>query len=490
MSTQDTLALYEDLRSRKEEPAWRLLAALQSPAICACLRSLYLTEKSLATSAFHERLHRQLEIVRRAGADLPKAASEYASDWIDLGWLKRYFPQGAAEEVLELTAPAVEAIRYVLRLSRPRATATESRLASVVLLLQTLAEETDENPETRLAGLLAERERLNAEIQAVRAGKVTQLAPERATERAREVLAQAEELLGDFVRVQELLAKINLQLRRELVENDGARGDTLERIFNGIDVVKQTEAGRAFDAFWRLLVDPAASARFEAALTQIMARPFLSSLEPSERRSLSKLKNRMVEQAANVHSVQASFATGLQSFVRSREFREQRRLVALLRSAVMSAMSAAEQLRPNQKIDFHLMRTSAAISSASQWTLHDPTIHAVEGGMTAVEASDARLEDIEDLVQRSEIDMRSLRRNLAEALSEAQDYLSIGQVLDRYPAEQGLGSVVGYMQLATRYASPTDRRETVRWEGGDGVWRRADAPLFYFSKECADELLQ
>ncbi|MEG2578400.1 MAG: DUF3375 family protein, partial [Glutamicibacter sp.] len=256
ISTQDTLALYEDLRARKEEPAWKLFATLQSPAICACLRSLFLTERSLATSAFYERLHRQLEIVRRAGADLPKAASEYASDWIDLGWLKRYYPQGAAEEVLELTAPAVETIRYVLRLSRPRVTATESRLASVVLLLQTLAEETDENPETRLAGLLAERERLNAEIQAVRAGKIAQLAPERASERAREVLAQADELLGDFARVQELLAKINLQLRRELVENDGARGDTLERIFNGIDVVKQTEAGRAFDAFWRLLVDP------------------------------------------------------------------------------------------------------------------------------------------------------------------------------------------------------------------------------------------
>jgi hypothetical protein len=198
MSTQDTLALYEDLRARKEEPAWKLLATLQSPAICTCLQSLFLMDKSLVTSAFHERLHRQLEIVRRAGADMPKAANEYASDWIDLGWLRRYFPQGATEEVLELTAPAVEAIRYVLRLSRPRATATESRLASVVLLLQTLAEETDENPETRLAGLMAERERLNTEIQAVRAGKVTQLAPERATERAREVLAQADELLGDF----------------------------------------------------------------------------------------------------------------------------------------------------------------------------------------------------------------------------------------------------------------------------------------------------
>jgi hypothetical protein len=488
MSTQDTFALHEDLRARKEEPAWRLLATLQSPAICTCLHVLFATERSLPSSALHERLHRQLEIVRRAGADLPKPANEYASDWIAQGWLRREFPHGATEEVFELTAPTVDAIRYMLRLSQPRAIATESRLTSVVQLLQTLAEETDANPETRLVGLLAERDRLNAQIQAVRAGKVTHLPPERAIERAREVLAQANELLEDFVRVQESLGTINLQLRRELVENEGARADTLERIFNGIDVIKQTEAGRAFDAFWRMLVDPVASTRFEAALAQVVTRPFLASMDAAERRSLTKLKSRMVERAADVHTVQASFASGLQSFVRSREFREQRRLVALLRSALMAAMSAAEDMRPTQKVDAHLFRTSAAIRSASQWVLHDPAEHAVEAGMVEIEASDARLEDIEELVQRSEIDMRSLKRNLVDALALAESYVTIGHVLERYPAEQGLGSVVGYMHLATRFAESTEKRELLRWEGGDGVWRRADAPLFYFSKECIDEL--
>ncbi|EGP47083.1 DUF3375 domain-containing protein [Achromobacter insuavis] len=488
MSTQDTFALYEDLRARKEEPAWRLLATPQSPAICTCLHVLFLSERILPSSAFHERLHRQLEIVRRAGADLPKPAADYASDWIAEGWLRRDFPHGATEEMFELTAPAVDAIRYLMRLSRPRATATESRLASVVQLLQTLAEETDSNPATRLAGLLADRDALNAQIQAVRSGKVTQLPPERAIERAREVLTQSSELLEDFVRVQESLAAINLQLRRELVENDGARANTLERIFDGIDVIKQTEAGRAFDAFWRMLVDPVASTRFEAALTQVITRPFLGSLDAAERRSLTKLKSRMVERAADVHTVQATFASGLQSFVRSREFREQRRLVALLRSATVAAMAAAADTRPTQKVDAFLFRTSAAIRSASQWMLHDPTAHVVDATMTEIESSDARLEDIEELVQRSEIDMRSLKRNLVVVLGLADGPVSIAHVLERFPAEQGLGSVVGYMHLATRHAEPTERRERVRWEGGDGIWRSADAPLFYFSRECIDEL--
>ncbi|WP_431103006.1 DUF3375 domain-containing protein [Roseateles noduli] len=489
MSTQDALALYEDLRARRDEPAWRLLAAMQSPAICSCLKTLFAADRNLATSAFHERLHRQLELVRRAGADLPKAAHEYAADWLAEGWLRRDFPAGATEEVFELTAATTDVFRYLDRLSRPRATATESRLTSVVQLLQSLAEETDENPRTRLANLQAERSRLDEEIEAVRSGKVVQLPSERAIERAREILAQADELFGDFGRVQELLAQVNLQLRRELVENDGARGNTLERIFSGIDIIKQTEAGRAFDAFWRLLVDPAASSKFEAALAQVLVRPFLGSLEATERRSLSKLKSRMVEQAANVHAVQASFASGLQTFVRSREYREQRRLIAVLRDSMKSAIAAAEEIRPNQKIDFFLMRTSAAVRSASQWQLHDPAEHAVNASMNEIEVSDARLEDIEELVQRSEIDMRALKRSLIDAFSSGADHLSIAQILELHPAEQGLGSVVGYMQLATKHAHPTDRRELVRWEGSDGLWRRADAPLFYFPKECVNELV-
>jgi hypothetical protein len=490
MSAHDTLALYEELKARRRDPTWTLLGAPQSPGICACLNALFLSsnERQLPTSAFHERLNRQLQTVRRAGAELPKPAHEYSLDWLAEGWLRRDFPPGSTEEMFELTAPAAEAVRYAQRLSRPRAAATESRLTSVVQLLQSLAEETDNNPETRLATLLAEQERVNDTIADVRAGRVVQMPTERAVEQAREVLIQAEAVLADFDRVRELFAQINLQLRKELVENDGARGNVLEKIFDGIDVIKQTEEGRAFEAFWRLLIDPAASAKFEAALASVQSRSFLTSLDASERRALSRLKNRMVDQAAGIHAVQASFASGLQTFVRSREFREQRRLMSLLKTALQAALSAAEDFRPNQKIDFYLMRTSAAVRSASQWLLHDPEDHAISGSMSEVEASDALLEDIADLVQRSEIDMRTLKNNLLEALATGFAQLSIAEMLELYPAPQGLGTVVGYVQLATRHAIPTDNRETVRWKGSDGTWRRASAPLFYFTLERAHEL--
>jgi hypothetical protein len=52
--------------------------------------------------------------------------------------------------------------------------------------------------------------------------------------------------------------------------------------------------------------------------------------------------------------------------------------------------------------------------------------------------------------------------------------------LDAYPAEQGLGSIVGYMALGSREGMVAKRLEVVHWRGLDGVGRRARIPCIYF----------
>ena len=65
---------------------------------------------------------------------------------------------------------------------------------------------------------------------------------------------------------------------------------------------------------------------------------------------------------------------------------------------------------------------------------------------------------------------------------------SIGEVLSRFPATQGLGSVVGYIALGSKHGERVDRRETVSWLGRDYQPRRARIPVIYFLKERSDEL--
>ena len=244
------------LLALRGKPLWRLLAADKAPLVMGLLQSLLLDQdKTLSSSVFHERLAREMELLRDHGHELPQTAQAYVADWIGEGWLTRRFPPGASEEEFELTADAAVALRFMNGILRPRTSATESRLANVMQQLSRLAEETDTNPKTRMAALTAERERIDREIAALERGGVKTLPDERALERAREIISLAEELANDFRSVRDAFDKLNRSLRQSLMESDGSRGQVLEALFSGVDLIAESEHGRTFSAFWRLISD-------------------------------------------------------------------------------------------------------------------------------------------------------------------------------------------------------------------------------------------
>ena len=473
----------------RTKPLWRLLAGDKAPLVMGLLQSLLLDQdKTLSSSVFHERLARELDYLRAHGHDLPQTAQAYATAWISEGWLTRRFPAAATEEIIELTAEAAAALRFVSGLLKPRTAATESRLANVIQQLSRLAEETDANPKTRMAALMAERERIDREIRALERGGLKTLPEERALERAREIIALAEELAGDFRNVRDEFDRLNRGLRQSLMESDGSRGEVLEALFAGVDLISESEHGKTFTAFWRLLTDGEQSSTLLESLDEVTSRPFARNLDLRERRFLKNLTATLMVEGGSVHEVIQQFARSLKTFVQSREFQEQRRLHSLLKDAQHAALQARDAVRPNAALNYSLTLTSSPIRSVSQWGLYDPSLSVIDAAMADAEVSELSLDTIEELVRQSEIDFRTLRSNLRELLS-LQSQASIGQVLDRFPAAQGFGSVVGYVALGAKHGEVTESLETVCWLGGDGISRRARVPTIYFVRERAIELL-
>jgi hypothetical protein len=256
------------LRVLRERPLWKLLAADKAPTTLVLLKALLLgDDKVLPASVLHERLTREMTLLRGSGEDLPRSVPATVSEWLTQGWLTRRFPAGASEEVYELSVEAADAVRFIAGLVRPRMAATESRLATVMERLIRLAEETNPNPEKRVEALQIERARIDREIEAVKGGTAKVLAADRALERAREIIVLADELTGDFRRVRDEFSNLNRGLRESLMENEGSRGDVLEALFAGVDVINESEAGKTFEAFWRLLTDPERAAVCPAART-------------------------------------------------------------------------------------------------------------------------------------------------------------------------------------------------------------------------------
>ena len=486
MKADKAIATYRRMRA---QPLWRLLASTTGPTVIGLLQShLYEGERSLPASIFHERIARDLEELRAQGEDFPQTAQAYVASWLADGFLERRFPAGASEEEYELSTAAVEAIRFVSGLAQPHSAATESRLTLVIEALARLADDTDTDKFRRIDRLMAEQARIDKEIDAIQKGQMRVLPHTTALERAREIITLADDLAGDFRRVRDQFDQLNRDLRERIMDNDGNRGDVLDSLFAGIDLISESDAGRTFSAFWRLLTDPEQAATLDQALDSVMSRAFVEQLEAKERRFLLRLTRTLLEQGGMVHEVLQTFARSLKHFVQSREYLEQRRLNHLLKDAQRAALALKNEVRATETLQYTLELTSSRLRSLSQWVLHDPSLQALPGQMTEGDAPPIDLESVSELVAQSEIDFRTLKASVLAVL-EQRSQASIADVLEQFPAAQGLGSVVGLLALGSRHGFKADHSETVGWVGGDDERRGARIPKIFFLRERANELV-
>lgn len=491
MKADKNIAAYRRMRN---QPLWRLLASGNGPTVIGLLQShLYEKERSLPASILFERLTRDLEELRAQGDDFPQTAQAYVASWLSDGYLERRFPPGATEEEYELSTATVEAVRFLSAIAEPHSAATESRLSLVIQALMGLAEDTDTDKYRRIDRLMAEQARIDKEIDAIQKGKMRVLPRDTALERTREIISLADDLTGDFRRVRDQFEQLNRDLRERIMDSDGNRGEVLDSLFAGIDLIAESEAGRTFSAFWRLLTDPEQAAMLEESLDSVMSREFVGELNMRERRFLLRLTRNLLEQGGTVHEVLQTFARSLKHFVQSREYLEQRRVNQLLKEAQRAALSIKDEVKATESLEYSLELTSSRLRSLSQWVLYDPSLQAEPEAMREGEPPPIDLESVSELVAQSEIDFRTLKEHVCSLL-EQRDQASIGDVLEHFPAEQGLGSVVGLLALGSRHGirgaeSGGDGVETVAWVGEDDQGRRARIPKIYFLRERLDELV-
>jgi hypothetical protein len=333
-------------RRMRDQSLWRLLASVNGPIVIGLLQThLYENERSLPSSILHERVTRDLEEIRSQGIDFPQTAQAYIAGWLAEGFLERRFPAGAAEEEYELSTATVEAIRFLSSMEQPHSAATESRLALVIQALVKLAEDTDTDKSRRIERLEAEQARIEKEIEAIQQGRMRILPHPSALEQAREIISLTDELTGDFRRVRDQFDQLNRELRERLMDNEGSRGEVLGSVFTDMDQISESDAGKTFSAFWRLLTDPEQSAALEQALDNVMSREFVNELELKDRRFLRRMTGNLLEQGGIVHKVLQDFARSLKHFVQSREYLEQRRLNQILKDAQHAAIAIKDKVK-------------------------------------------------------------------------------------------------------------------------------------------------
>lgn len=466
---------------------WTLLASDDSARTLALFTQLFKGSEILPQAVLLDRLAESLEDFRTAGQLIPQEAPYFLNYWRAKGWVFRTLRPGETEESYGLTPESTLAMRFANQLLKPRVVATETRLASVMHQVIKLADDTNTDPRTRMSSLYAELDRIQQEIEVIGDGPVKALDDDRAIERAQEIINLAEDLLDDFQNVRAAFEKLNQDLRTRVLQASGQRGEVLEALFNGVDYIKNSDAGKSFQAFWRLLTDQEQSSALEEAIDELTDRDFAKRLDPDTRRFLSGLTTRLFTEASSVQEVMHQLGTSLNRFVRNEDPAKIKRISDVLQRATVAALAVKDQVGGRDSIPFQLTQTVPQVRSIAQFQLKDPVAEGPVAEMKTAESSGMSLSVIQSMVDQSEIDLRTLKSNIRDALSKSES-VTLAELLSAYPVPQGFGTVVGYITLGTKHGQITTDMCVVTWTGGDHKERSAELPSIYFSQEKAHTL--
>ncbi len=464
--------------------ALRLLRANNMPVIVATCGRHLVDRRIIAYPEFVTLVADDLSELRDEGIALPRTAQEYIADWIRDGILIRR-ATAARDESIELSPTAADAIAFLDAIDRPVATVTSSRLANVSDLLASLARDTDPDPSTRIAALQAERDRLDAEIARVESEGSVPADDAAASERLAEILRLAEAVPRDFAKVADSFERLNQGLREQIINHEGQRGEVLDEIFAGVDLIESSDAGRTFDAFYRLLLDPELVERFDASVDAVLDRDFAADLPLAGIAFLRQYLTTLQSESAQVRGTLTDLSRSLRRFVETQEYREQQRLATAINTCEQALMGLLHSLPTTHKIGVGLDLTSMRFSSIGSWALHNPADVRTAETVDEHDTQPLNLENLRELVRLTEIDFGELHGNVAAVVDERAT-ATVGEVLERFPASQGLASIVGLLVLAVEYAIRVPGSEVWTWQSRSGRSKNVSGPRYLFSTVPAD----
>lgn len=472
------------LRRLSEEAAWQLLRAQNAYLTIVMLRNNFVDsgERRVPAPILFERIDDDLVALRDGGYALPQTAQQYCAAWLSDGFLERRPGATGGEETYELSSEGLAAIGIVSDLETPPKAATESRLTTVMAQLDQLVVDTDENVASRIDALVKERDRIDERIGAIREGRSGVIDRRVALERVRDILSLADQLPTDFARVRREIERLNIRFRKDIIENEGGRGDVLDALFRGVDVLSEQEAGRSFEAFYALLIDLERSAGLDAAIETVLSRGFVDELTTTQREFLRYLVPSLIQRGGEVHDVYVSLSRSLRTFVQRREYEEERTVSRLLTAAQRQFSTLSETLPLHRPTGFELGLSTARLSSLGQWMLYADDGERPDA-LTESAVHEIDLDEIRAIIRESEIDLRELQHNVTSTL-EHVSVASIADVLTRFPATQGFGSVVGLVYIALQNRAGRDivevdgQSDIVEWSTEPARFARVPRMLF------------
>lgn len=481
---------------RDRHPAWRLLASPHAPLVASFLQRIFVVPniRTMSEADLAEALEDALFGLReQLGEDaFPKAAIEYLNDWAsaDKGWLRKFYKPGTDEAQFDLTPATEKAIAWLTSLTERPFVGTESRLLTLFALLDQISAGTEADPVKRVDDLRRKREEIDAEIARVLAGEMPLLDDTAVKDRFQQFQQLARELLADFREVEHNFRQLDRKVREKIALWQGAKGALLDEIMGERDAIGDSDQGRSFRAFWEFLMSSQRQEALSVRLDQVLALPAVAELKPEPR--LRRVHHDWLEAGEHTQRTVAQLSQQLRRFLDDRSFLENRRILDLLRGIESKALALRESV-PAGTVT-HIDAMGADLDLPFERPLFTPSVKPRLADVTPLTGEDDI--DTARLFDQIVVDKARLRATVQRALRH-QPQITLRDLLESEPLDQGLAELVAYLELAhagdqgdaldgLRALVDESVQEPIRWQAsnaaGEVIMRRARLPRVIFTR--------
>lgn len=481
---------------RDRHPAWRLLASPHAPLAASFLHRVFVAPnvRTMSEADLAEALEDELFALReQLGAEAyPKGAQEYLNDWAapDKGWLRKFYKPGTDEAQFDLTPATEKAIAWLVSLTERPFVGTESRLLTLIALLEQISAGTEADPIRRVEDLRRKRDVLDAEIARALAGDLALLDDTAVKDRFQQFQQLARELLADFREVEHNFRQLDRKVREKIALWEGAKGALLDEIMGERDAIGDSDQGRSFRAFWDFLMSSRRQEELSALLDQVLALPAVTALKPEPR--TRRVHHDWLEAGEHTQRTVAQLSQQLRRFLDDRAFLENRRILELLRGIESKAL--ALRASPPAAIVMAIDAMGAAVELPLERPLFTPTVKPRLAELALVAGEDDI--DTARLFDQIVVDKARLRSAIQRELRR-RPQITLRELLDAEPLQQGLAELVAYLELAhtgdaggasdgVRAVVDEAVQEPIRWQArdalGEPVTREARLPRVIFTR--------
>lgn len=441
---------YDYLRNlRLNNAAWRLLTADQAAFIAAFFYREFIAGKRRGIEAQELLEHLDMFLYdaqqQTAGEAFGRSPQDYLEIWSDTehGWLRKY--EYHDDWYFDLTAPAQKAVEWLVSLHKQDFVGTESRLRTVFNLLHEIARETDTDVEHRKAYLQEQQEKIAAELAEIEASGVVkpQLDDVQIKERFLQAESTAQAILADFREVEENFRELTRKVQDDVVKWTRGKGELLEKIFTESDIIRKSEQGRSFMAFWRYLMLSQQQEDFRATMAQLSQTEPIREMLPKH--PLMSINRDWVRAAGSVQQTLGQLSAQLRRYVDEAYLQEERTIYQLIQRIETMAVDQRGQLPHGEFTE--IREISPAVQLPMERRLFAPP-QATKLVSPVLQAGSGEDGELSAIFNQVIVDREQLQANVRDLLAERPE-VTLSEVLAVHPLQQGLSELLGYLVLAS-----------------------------------------